>query len=94
MSVREQPFVEAAIAAGSPDRKVLVKHILPTTITPLVVQAAYIAAAAIIAEAYLSLLRAGHAARNSELGQHRGRGPCVVHRCPVGPCSSRASSSP
>jgi peptide/nickel transport system permease protein len=59
MSVREQPFVEAAIAAGSPDWKVLVKHILPTTITPLVVQATYIAAAAIIAEAYLSFLGAG-----------------------------------
>jgi peptide/nickel transport system permease protein len=89
MSVREQPFVEAAIAAGSPDRKVLVKHILPTTITPLVVQATYIAAAAIIAEAYLSFLGAGAPPECHIVAEAARCSPS-----PCGPSSSPASSSP
>jgi peptide/nickel transport system permease protein len=59
MSVREQPFVEAAVAAGTKDAPLLRRHILPTTITPLTVQATYICASAIISEAYLSFLGAG-----------------------------------
>jgi peptide/nickel transport system permease protein len=93
MRVREQPFVEAAMAAGSPERKVLVNHILPTTITPLVVQATYIAAAAIIAEAYLSFLGAG---APPEMPSWETSWPRAA-RCspsPRGPSSSPASSSP
>ncbi|WP_170134893.1 ABC transporter permease [Acuticoccus kandeliae] len=59
MSVKEQPFVEAAIAAGTKDIALLRRHILPSTINPLIVQATYIAASAIISEAYLSFLGAG-----------------------------------
>ncbi|HEX6143582.1 MAG TPA: ABC transporter permease [Geminicoccaceae bacterium] len=59
MSVREQPFVEAAVAIGTRDLRLLSRHILPTTITPLTVQATYISASAIISEAYLSFLGAG-----------------------------------
>ena len=59
MSVREQPFVEAAVAAGTRDGPLLRRHILPTTATPLIVQATYICASAIISEAYLSFLGAG-----------------------------------
>jgi peptide/nickel transport system permease protein len=59
MSVREQPFVEAAVAAGTRDGPLLRRHILPTTVTPLIVQATYICASAIISEAYLSFLGAG-----------------------------------
>ena len=59
MTVREQPFVEAAVAAGTKDGPLLRRHILPTTVTPLIVQATYICASAIISEAYLSFLGAG-----------------------------------
>jgi peptide/nickel transport system permease protein len=59
MSVREQPFVEAAVAAGTRDGPLLRRHILPTTVTPLIVQATYLCASAIISEAYLSFLGAG-----------------------------------
>ena len=59
LSVREQPFVEAAIAAGTPGPALLRRHIVPSTLTPLIVQATYIAASAIISEAYLSFLGAG-----------------------------------
>jgi peptide/nickel transport system permease protein len=59
LSVREQPFVEAAIASGTKTARLVRRHILPQTITPLIVQATYVTASAIISEAYLSFLGAG-----------------------------------
>jgi peptide/nickel transport system permease protein len=59
LSIREQPFVEAAIAAGTGTGRIIFRHILPITLAPLAVQATYIFAAAIINEAYLSFLGAG-----------------------------------
>ncbi len=59
LSLREQPFVEAAIASGTSTVKILYRHILPNTIAPLVVQATYICASAIITEAILSFIGAG-----------------------------------
>jgi len=59
LSVRERPYVEAAIAGGAPTWKVLLRHILPPTIPPLIVQATYICASAILVEAALSFLGAG-----------------------------------
>jgi peptide/nickel transport system permease protein len=57
--LREQPFVEAAIASGTSTVKILYRHILPNTVAPLVVQATYICASAIITEAILSFIGAG-----------------------------------
>jgi peptide/nickel transport system permease protein len=59
LSVREEPYVEAAIAVGTPTPQLLVRHVLPNTIAPLIVQATYIAAAAILIEAILSFLGVG-----------------------------------
>ncbi len=59
LSLREQPFVEAAVAIGTPTHRIVFRHILPNTIAPLLVQATYICASAIIIEAYLSFLGAG-----------------------------------
>ncbi len=59
LATREQPFVEAAIAGGAPTWKILIRHILPPTIPPLIVQATYICASAILVEAGLSFLGAG-----------------------------------
>jgi peptide/nickel transport system permease protein len=59
LSVREAPFVEAAVAGGTPAWKIMLRHILPNTVAPLIVQATYICAAAILAEAALSFLGAG-----------------------------------
>lgn len=59
LSVRERPYVEAAIAGGAPTWKILVRHILPPTIPPLIVQATYICASAILVESALSFLGAG-----------------------------------
>jgi len=59
LGLREQPFVEAAIAAGTSTPRILIRHILPNTIAPVVVQATYICASAIITEAILSFIGAG-----------------------------------
>jgi peptide/nickel transport system permease protein len=59
LSVREEPYVEAAVAAGTRTLWIIVRHILPMTIAPLIVQATYVSASAIISEAYLSFLGAG-----------------------------------
>ena len=59
LGLREQPFVEAARATGTPAWKILVRHIVPNTVPPLIVQATYICASAIIIEAILSFIGAG-----------------------------------
>ncbi|MBL8805821.1 MAG: ABC transporter permease [Rhodospirillales bacterium] len=59
LGLREQPFVEAAVASGTSAPRILVRHILPNTIAPLLVQATYICASAIITEAILSFIGAG-----------------------------------
>ncbi|MCS6892842.1 MAG: ABC transporter permease [Rhodovarius sp.] len=59
LSLREQPYVEAAIAAGTRTPAIMIKHILPNTLAPLTVQATYICAAAMITEAILSFIGAG-----------------------------------
>jgi peptide/nickel transport system permease protein len=59
LTTREQPFIEAAISGGSRKLKIVLRHILPSTIPPLIVQATYVAASAILVEAGLSFLGAG-----------------------------------
>ena len=59
LSVRERPFVDAAVAGGTRVPRILVRHIVPSTIPPLIVQATYVAASAILVEAALSFLGAG-----------------------------------
>ena len=59
LSLREQPFVEAARAVGTRSWRIIVRHILPNTVAPVIVQATYICASAIITEAILSFLGAG-----------------------------------
>jgi peptide/nickel transport system permease protein len=59
LTTREQPYVEAAVASGTRIRKILWRHILPSTFSPLIVQATYICASAILIEAGLSFLGAG-----------------------------------
>lgn len=59
LTLREQPYVEAAIASGTRLPKILVRHILPNTLAPLLVQATYICASAMITEAILSFIGAG-----------------------------------
>ncbi|TCZ57995.1 ABC transporter permease [Roseicella aquatilis] len=59
LSLREQPYVEAAVAAGTRTPSIILRHILPNTLAPITVQATYICAAAMITEAILSFIGAG-----------------------------------
>ena len=59
LTVRGLPFVEAARSNGTRVAKLLRRHILPSTVAPLIVQATYICASAILTEAGLSFLGAG-----------------------------------
>ena len=59
LSIREEPYVEAAITVGTPTPTLLVRHVLPNTIAPLIVQGTFICASAILVEAILSFLGIG-----------------------------------
>ncbi|MEX2697471.1 ABC transporter permease [Rhizobium mongolense] len=59
LGVRERPYVEAAVCGGARLPKVLWRHILPSTIPPLMVQSAIVCADAILTEAGLSFLGVG-----------------------------------
>jgi peptide/nickel transport system permease protein len=59
LAVREREFVEAARALGASDLRIVVRHILPNIIQPIIVQAAIGMAGAILAEATMSFLGLG-----------------------------------
>ena len=59
LSLREQPYVEAAVAAGTRMPIIILKHILPNTLAPVTVQATFICASAMLTEATLSFIGAG-----------------------------------
>jgi peptide/nickel transport system permease protein len=57
--IRETPYVEAARALGVPDLTVLLRHVLPNCLSPVIVQGTFIFAAAVLGEAALSFLGVG-----------------------------------
>jgi peptide/nickel transport system permease protein len=59
LTLREQTYVEAATAVGAGRFRNMVRHIVPNTLGPIIVQATYVMAVAVIIEAYLSFLGAG-----------------------------------
>jgi len=59
LTIREEPYVEAAISLGSSTPKIMFSHILPNTVAPLVVQGTFICASAILIESILSFLGVG-----------------------------------
>jgi peptide/nickel transport system permease protein len=68
LSVRSEPYVEAAISLGTPVPVILWRHMVPNTVAPLIVQGTYIFASAILTEAILSFLGAGLGTENSSWG--------------------------
>jgi len=59
LSIREEPYVEAAVSVGTSTFKLLYRHVLPNTLAPLIVQGTYLCALAILVEAGLSFLGVG-----------------------------------
>lgn len=59
LTLREQPYVEAATAAGTKLPLILLRHVLPNIVAPLLVQGTYVCGSAMITEAILSFIGAG-----------------------------------
>jgi peptide/nickel transport system permease protein len=59
LSVRTEPYVEAAISLGTRTPRLLLRHMVPNTIAPLIVQGTFIFANAMLAEAAMSFLGVG-----------------------------------
>jgi peptide/nickel transport system permease protein len=59
LSIREEPYVEAAVALGGRTPLLLARHVLPNTVAPLMVQGTFVSASAILVEAILSFLGVG-----------------------------------
>lgn len=68
-SVRERPFVEAARALGASPARVLVRHVLPHCLAPILVHAALVVSTAVLAEAALSFLGFGVSPPDTSLGR-------------------------
>jgi peptide/nickel transport system permease protein len=68
LRVVQMPYVEAARAAGATDRRLIVLHVLPNILPPIIVQATISLAFAILAEAGLSFLGLGTQPPNSSWG--------------------------
>jgi len=59
LTIREQPYIEAATAIGTSVPRIMLRHLLPNALPPMIVQATYICASAVLIEAALSFLGAG-----------------------------------
>src|SRR5258707_404505 len=59
LPIRSEPYIEGAIAGGTKNAKLLLRHVLPNTLAPLIVQSTYVCASAMLIEASLSFLGAG-----------------------------------
>ena len=83
LTLREQPYVEAAVAAGTTLPRILVRHILPNIVAPLLVQATYVCALGDDHRGDPVVHRRGHAAQHPELGQHHGGRRAACSRSPA-----------
>ncbi|WP_019156838.1 ABC transporter permease [Robertmurraya massiliosenegalensis] len=76
--VREETYIEAMHAQGASQRRIIWNHIMPNTFSPLIVQATFIFAEAILTEAALSFLGAGVPAPNPSWGNILYDGKLVI----------------
>lgn len=82
LSIREEPYVEAAIGLGTRTPRILMRHILPNTLPALIVQGTYIAASAILLESLLSFIGAGLSPELPTWGNTIAEGRDVFQRAP------------
>ena len=82
LSVREEPYVEAAVALDTPTWKIMLKHILPNAVAPLVIQATFVCASAILLEAILSFLGVGLPAETATWGNIMAEGRSQFNQYP------------
>jgi len=82
LSLREEPYVMAAVSMSIPRWKVLARHILPGCMAPLAVQFSYMFAAAILAEAVLGFLGVGFPSEIPSWGNVIADGKTAFQRAP------------
>ena len=81
LSLREQPFVDAARAVGAQNSRILLRHVIPNLLAPIIVMGTYVAASAMLTEAYLSFLGAGiPAVENPSWGNIMAEGRGFIHK--------------
>ena len=81
LSLREQPFVDAARAIGAQNSRILLRHVIPNLLAPIIVMGTYVAASAMLTEAYLSFLGAGiPAVDNPSWGNIMAEGRGFIHK--------------
>jgi peptide/nickel transport system permease protein len=68
LGIRDSEFVEAARALGQRDSFIMLRHLLPNVVSPLIVQSTFVMAQAILSEAALSFIGAGVPAPNPSWG--------------------------
>lgn len=78
--IKEQPYIEAMVAQGAGDMRIIMLHILPNVLSPLLVQATFVFAEAIISEAALSFLGAGVPAPDPSWGNILQAGKLVIYK--------------
>ncbi len=82
LGVRGEPYVEAAIALDTPIWKVMLKHIMPNALAPLIIQGTYVCATAILVEAILSFLGVGLPAEMATWGNIMAEGRSQFNQYP------------
>ncbi|MBR1221955.1 ABC transporter permease [Bradyrhizobium sp. U87765 SZCCT0131] len=80
--IREQPYVEAAVTNGTPLSRLLWRHVLPNVAAPVIVQATYVFASAMIVESVLSFLGAGTPPTIPSWGNMLAEGRQYLQRAP------------
>lgn len=83
MSTKHRLFVDAARVFGARGRRIVVKHVLPNAVQPIIVQASLFLAAALIAEASLSFLGLGAQPPAASWGSMLGRAYRRMDEAPV-----------
>jgi peptide/nickel transport system permease protein len=80
--VRELPYVEAARSLGAPDPAILRRHVLPNCLSPVIVQATFIFALAVLGEAALSFLGVGAPPATPSWGNILAEGRLYIQEAP------------
>lgn len=82
MSIRHMQYVEAAQSVGGSDTRILLRHILPNCISPLIVQATFIFGEAVLGEASLSFLGVGAPPEVASWGTILGEARVYIRNAP------------
>jgi peptide/nickel transport system permease protein len=82
LSIREEAYVEAAVALDTPTWKILTRHIMPNAVAPLIIQGTYVCASAILVEAILSFLGVGLPAEMATWGNIMAEGRSQFNQFP------------